>query len=387
MTRQRTPAGRGRRRYRGVTLIEATLSLAVLTITMSQLVPLVNDWLAQQAAQVEAVMLSAAVDAAQIEARGAFLSNVMAAQGSGGGRVTNPSLPPSVASSTPMGRTIRFGHYAPASDQLVILAWTTTEPLWPTARPRGGDGIRYTGIIDNAAGRCGSGYLCGSGLDWNFSPVSAVLGSNAPAVGAMVAVRWLTLDNDVRPYLHRVAVAGYPELQRLEADLDLAGQDLVVDGSVGTDRLTVAGRLELAGTMRGIDLEIQGPGVVLGDVEVSGDLAAEPVVVLGDVTVSGTTSVASSLHGAFGTFNDRVTVARMVADQEIVAPGGVRVAGTAGADMITAATLEVTGDLSTALLSYASDPLVLDELLAVTIYAEDLVVTGECSGCTRTPSP
>jgi len=89
------------------------------------------------------------------------------------------------------------------------------------------------------------------------------------------------------PALYRTAVPGRPELNRMEADLDLGGFDLLNAGGVATEELTLEGNLAVGGelTVEG-DAGIEGL-LTAGSLEATGELTAARLAVAGVLTADG----------------------------------------------------------------------------------------------------
>jgi len=86
------------------------------------------------------------------------------------------------------------------------------------------------------------------------------------------------------PALYRTAVPGRPELNRMDADLDLGGFALVNAGAVATEALDLEGDLTVGGELAVAGgAEIEGL-LTAGSLEAAGELAADRLAVAGGLT-------------------------------------------------------------------------------------------------------
>ena len=147
-----------RRQRRGLTLVEAVVTIMLSAIAVLVLTTLVDSVSRTTILQSEARALSRAADDAVRAARSDLDAHIAAAQGSviriGAGDITGltPSLltdSTPVTATTPYGHTIQFAHFAPDPDTLLVLTWTTETLAGvqgiaiPRVRP--GGGIRRVG--------------------------------------------------------------------------------------------------------------------------------------------------------------------------------------------------------------------------------------------------
>lgn len=86
---------------------------------------------------------------------------------------------------------------------------------------------------------------------WDFSldiPEIATL-TGASLTGNVGVIRQIAQDVNIDPFLHRIAVPGRPDLNEMQADLDLGGFNLNNALTVTTRNLTVQDEMTVAGTL------------------------------------------------------------------------------------------------------------------------------------------
>ena len=371
---------RHRKRRRGATLLEAALSLAVLAIALTGTLQFVANWLEETTVQTRARTLSAAADAAAEDAR-RNLSNAITLTRAAAGdtRTITAPLPP----HTNFGTTVRFAHHSPRAGTLAVIAWTRDPPVQRRrVVPRGGDGISQVGMLDDAQGVCGAGIVCGFGVRWNMAAVNTALGMDAPAVGNLIALRWLSLEGDVRPYLHRTVQAGLPELQRLETDLNMTTMNLDVAGHVDAVELNVAGRTTVDGTLDTDDLNVGGGARIAGDVTAD-DLQAETLTTQDTFDVASLLDVTGTLTSGTLRIDGTTTLDRLHATT-LVTPSplqGLRATRSVEAENLTASTVAVATRLDTPMLDWTGQPLRLNMMRGSMVFGDRLTITGRCTGC------
>lgn len=131
---------------------------------------------------------------------------------------------------------------------------------------------------------------------WDFSldvPEIAAL-SGASLDGNLGIIRYVGRDVNVDPYLHRIAIAGRPELNQMEAALDMNGYDITNGQNITTQRFNV-----------------------LDEMAVNGRIQAAQVTSTGDATiadVSATNITANEVNATNATLTGRIQARNVVAD-------------------------------------------------------------------------
>ncbi|MCE6958098.1 hypothetical protein LAZ40_03380 [Cereibacter sphaeroides] len=187
---------------------------------------------------------------------------------------------------------------------------------------------------------------------WDFSldvPEIAAL-SGTSLAGNIGVIRSVSMDVDVDPYLHRIAVPGRPELNQMQADLDLGGFN--IDNAL---------------TVRTQDLRVQ------DEMAVNGRLTAGSVTTTGDATVSevNTTTIDASEVKAdnanvTGTMTTRSAVARTVTASTFT--GNTAAFTDLTANRLTGGTVHITSGNYVELNANKVDA---DQIIADRVYVGD----------------
>ncbi len=381
-------------RRRGLSLAEAALTLVIGALAVTALAEIMERARRASAVQAEARIVSAAAEAAARLAEAEVARLIDSARASPGNARSvpateiAPALSPDFPAATPLGREIRWAHYAPDADTLIILAWASGDLPW-IAAPAGGGGIRRTGRVGDGRSGCPPQRLCGPGLDWDASGLAAGLGSDAPAAGDMAAMRDHSLARIHPDRLWRAAGAG--AVNRMRTRLTVAGTLVGTAAITGTARAAV-GELASAGGIAASEFRASGSIETRGDLNVRDDLDVD-----GDITASGTVIAASGRFGSALAPEAQLNVltsAEMGAVTAAAKPGragagiddtghlraaSVTAAG-AGTETVRADAVELTGTLS---LRAAETG---ETVVGRTLEARRLTVRGDlyvetCAGC------
>lgn len=157
---------------------------------------------------------------------------------------------------------------------------------------------------------------------WDFSldipEIAALTGEDLS--GNIGVIRYVSQTVTVDPYLHRVQVAGRPDLNRMQTDLDMGGFDLLGVNRFETDELTVQDTMTVSGRLQANEIDgggarfigitagaIETNTLVGGNLNTSGQLSAGSLVVTGEIE-------ATSLVSGSATFN-ALTVETFEGDQ------------------------------------------------------------------------
>ena len=139
--------------------------------------------------------------------------------------------------------------------------------------------------------------------------------SGAPTTGALAVLRRFDHGSVYGSQLYRVPVPGFPDANRMAADLDMGGNDITNAAAIETRRLTVADGLEIG-----------------GDFAVAGDL-----VVGQAVRAAGAADIAGEVQAAAGRFSGAVESA------SLSAAGDLRAARISSTGAVTAASIGAAG--------------------------------------------
>ena len=351
---------RARRRRRGAGLAEVTLALVATSILIAGGVRLLTDAVGRQAVQRSAGQLSRLADdvAAWAGAEYTVLQPRVAATANAteehawadliaAGDVSQDTVP-----ATALRQDVRVFLHAPDAGNLYVVLLTDA-PAGGTVShvPRPDRSARLVGRVDAHA----ADELRGWEFTYDLTDIIAETGEGF--TGELGAVRQISDVIHVSPYLHRVAVPGRPELNRLEAALDMNGNDIVDAGTVGA-----------------------------AEVVVDGDLTVDGEVEVDDLTVSNALTVGGTL------------TAEEAEVDEVTAPSVIATALTApsvAADTASTGTLAVSGtaDLTTLVIgtSLTAATLVLEDVamdhldvggtLTADAIITDTLATSSCSGC------
>ncbi len=349
-----------RRRRRGAGLVEVTLALTATSILIAGGVRLLTDMVARQAVQRSAGQLSrladdveawAAAEYTVLQPRVAATTNdteehtwatLIAA-----GDVSQDAVP-----VTALRQDVRVFLHAPDAGNLYVVLLTDA-PAGGTVShvPRPDRAARLVGRVDaHAASEL-------RGWEFTYDLTDIIAETSDSFVGELGALRQVSNVLHVSPYLHRVAVPGRPELNRLEAALDMNGNDIVDAGTIDAEEVLVG-----------------------GDLTVDGEVAATDLTVANALTVEGTLTANAATV-------DALTTPSVVAD-DLTAP-------SLAADTATAATLAVSGtaDLTTLVVgtSMTAATLVLEDVtmdhldvtgtLSADSIITDTLATSSCTGC------
>ena len=360
-----------------VSLLEAALSLIVIGLVVTQGMGMVTDFTASRALQAEARMLTAiADDYASLVGRRLPPAITM-------GRVTSYTPPSHIGLMTPFGREIRLAHFTPSSGELVVMAYTWSAHRQTNRKPtpRHDSHIRQIGYVAGTNDRCTQNHICGFAMDWNASALLTALGNDGPGEEDLVALRWLTMDRNTYPYLHRAQITGHPNLNRLETDLNMGDHAIVGLNTLRGARLLVTDQLELAGELAVTDIEIGGNLAIGGNLTTTGTLTVGSMEATADATI-GTLKVDERLLFDAATIGTDFMIndVQVTTDVEKTGTGDVEVTGTIHANEAEVDELTVTGNLHGAVLDYEGRATTLSRVRTRDMIINELTV-GTCTNC------
>ena len=102
--------------------------------------------------------------------------------------------------------------------------------------------------------------LVGWDFELNLDEIQAMTGESM--VGNIGVIRHVARDVNVDPYLHRIVVPGEPELNEMQADLDMGGFSLTNALNVTTQEMTVQDQMTVDGRLRAAQIVSTGDAQV-----------------------------------------------------------------------------------------------------------------------------
>ena len=270
------------------------------------------------------------------------------------------------------GRRILVRSAGGAVDIVVTQVVAAGDRGWPwraAASTAGGTG--HLGTVAPGGSR-----LTGPTIDVDVAAFQGAF-QGAPAPGALAAHLRLDRQAVFGDQLWRIEVDGFPEINRMETDLDMAGNDITNAGGIDTGTLAVTDSLAIGG-----DLDVTGALVV-------GEL----------VEIAGTGRFSGEVSAPFATVTGDINAGTVTASGEVSA-GALDIEGTVSAGAIaTPGTLAVTAEASVGTLtstSVAAGSVTAGTVAATAIEALQVTVSGaiesaragisdltvgRCSGC------
>ena len=361
----------------GVSLLEASLSLVIIGLAIDQGIWIVTDYAENRALQAEARMVSAIADDYAAMA-GSNLPPAVTL-----GRVTSYGPPDHIGLETPYGREIRIAHFTPAPGQLVIFVytWSNTRQTDRKPVPWYDANIRQIGYLAGSNDRCARNHICGPAMDWDATTLLASLGTAGPGREDLIALRWVTLARNAYPYLHRSRVTGHPDLNKMETNLNMGGNDIEGIESIETDNLVIDEGLELGGTLELDELKIAGDLLINGNLVSTGTFRAGNTEAGKDAAIT-TLNVNELLVIENAAITSDLTIGELQVHDgiEMTGIGGVEVTGTVHANETLVDSLSVTGNLNGAVLDYEEQDVTLSRVETRDMIVNNLTV-GNCNNC------
>lgn len=347
-------------RRRGTNLAETVLMLVVLGALFSAGSRVVAGFMDRQAVQRTAGQLSrladdvgewVEVDFLRLQPRVAAAAHRveelswpdMIADGS----ISQPGIP-----TTPLRQSVRVFLHAPTDgDLFVVLLTDSSTGGIARSVPRPESYAQLVGRVDIHAPEELRG--------WEFThDIVDIIGATGDGFqGELGAVRHVSDELHVSPYLHRFAVPGRPELNRLEAPLEMNGNAVTGISSLEAEQVSISGNLAVAGTLEAGILGVN------GDLSVNGILTAERLE-------------ASEVNAAT-VYGDTITTESAVIETATTA--NLVVSGAADVTTLVV-DRELTVD-SLNLRDVTMDHAVFRGSLTVPTIIADTVATSSCTGC------
>lgn len=350
-----------RRARRGFSLFETILVVLILGFATQWIIAFVTREAHLKAARAESVQVSELARAAEAYLR-RDLGNTMTEVANLPTRVRQVTLEQlrdagvimnGQTTFTALRRDATIWAYAPSSNELYVLARATggdgAPPNIPTAQP----GVTNIGWVSPTSPT----RVTGPELSWDVSSLQGLVGW--PVAEDLLAVIYLNSDRDLRPYLHRSAVSGRPELNQMMTDIDMGGFNLSNVNNLSVRDLTATTSADL------------------GSVTVTGALSTNSLNVAGGLTVANQlTANSAQVTGAVTASTGTITS---------VTAGDLNITGTLSAqsgsiDTLTGRTLESTGTLDAR--NIQSTAVTTQDLQTNTISTNQATVGGTVSATT-----
>jgi len=246
-----------------------------------------------------------------------------------------------------------------------------------TVRP--GDTVRPAAALLEATGPriglAGQARLSGPTVDADLGAFRAAF-AGAPQAGALAALRRFDHGGVFGDQLYRVAIPGFADANRMEADLDMGGNAIEGAGTVEAARLEVATDVEAGG-----DLTVTGDLVVGRALRVAGVVEAADRMTAGAARIQG--AVTGDSITAAGAVRARTVEAAGLVEAGSIGAAGAVAAGSArlgGLDAASVTARTVTAGTVSASTANASRMRFGVRLDADSAGISRLVV-GRCQGC------
>ena len=360
---------------RGLSLFGALLALGLLGLMVLAASAFFQTLSLERRARLAAVQLAVLAEAAASHAHSSFPALLARAQGGPSeltlaGLKAGGSLPADFSAVDALGRGYRLLILAAGADAFDLLVTETVDAgdtMHPAAALLEAGGPRL--------GLAGRFRLSGPTVDADIAAFRAAFGG-APAEGALAALRRFDHGSVFGDQLYRVAIPGFAEANRMEADLDMGGHAIAGAGTIEAARLEVETDLEAGGNLTVTGDLLVGRGVrAAGAVEAKGSLTAAAARIEGLVT-----SGAMTVRGAMRA--QTVEASGLVEAGSIGATGAVA-AGSArlgGLDAATVTARTVTAG-SVAASSATAARVRFDERLDAGSAGFSRLTVGRCQGC------
>jgi competence protein ComGC len=287
-----------RRARRGFSLAEMTLVLIVTAMIMQTAIELATSYTKRQITQRTAANMSRVADDVQSYMdRNYFALSADLAAAPGNvieadwasliaGNLISLDSPP----VSPDGGDLRLFFTMRGNSIYSVLM--SFDGNGSTYSPRPDPNTKFAGKVQGNA----SNSLRGWDFALDIPEVATLTGENLN--GNIGVIRQVSYDVNVDPYLHRIAIPGRPDLNTMEADLDMGGFDMnnaltvttdnidvqdqmVVNGRLNADRIDTAGDV-LAEDMQANQADLN--EINARNATVAGNLSANSAAIQGDLT-------------------------------------------------------------------------------------------------------
>ena len=365
----------GRRLSPGLSVFGALLALGLLGMLVLGASVFFETRALEERGRLAAVQLAVLAEAAASHAHSRFPALLAQARG-GPSELTVAalkaagSLPAEFSEVDALGRGYRVLMLAAGADAFDLLASETVAA---------GDTVRPVAALLEAAGPrmglAGRSRLRGPTVDADLSAFRGAF-AGAPAEGALAALRRFDHGSVYGDALYRVAVPGFAEANRMEADLDMNGHAIEGAGLIEAGRLEVETDFEAGG-----DLTVTGDLVVGRAVRAAGAVEATGAVTAGSANIRG--AAASASMTVAGAVRAATVEAAGLAEAGSIGAAGAVAAGSArlgGLDATTVTARTMTAD-SLSAASVTATRVQAGTSLSADSAGFSRLVVGRCQGC------
>ena len=367
--------GLGRGLSVGLGLFEGLLALGLLGLLVLGATVFFEAQALEKRGRLAAVQLSVLAEAAASYAHSRFPALLVQAQAGPSELALATlkaagSLTDDFSEVDALGRGYRVLMLASGADAFDLLAAETVDA---------GDTVRPAAALMEAAGPrvglAGPSRLSGPTVDADLAAFRGAF-AGAPAEGALAALRRFDHGSVYGDALYRVAIPGFAEANRMEADLDMAGN-----------------AIEGAGTIEAASLDVETDLTAGGDVTVTGELVVGRAVRASGTVEAGGTMTASAARISGPASAASMTVTGAVRAQTVEAVNRVEAAsiGAAGAVAAGSARLGGLDARSLTARTMTSDSVAAASVTATRVQAGtrldavdagiSRLVVGRCQGC------
>lgn len=333
------PLKYSRKHRRGISLLELTLSLVVISFITSNWVELSTKHIQRKQVQRTAVFLSSLADELEVYATNEFHDLFPnPAEGEEPEELSEYSWTELRADSaisldadpvTPLKQTVTvFFQEIDDSIYVVLLTEGSPSPLPP--RPEGGS--RFVGMVDATDPDVLRGW------DFEFDITDIKAEADRTFLNSIGVIRQVSDRIDISPFLHRFDVPSNPELNSMEGNLEFEGESVLSAATIEVETMTVSSDITVTGTATVGTLTVSGEAT-LEDVtatEITSDTITATIIdttTLNSDTAEIVTLTTDSLTGA--TRGEVETLTAVTADIT-----------TLEIDTVDVTDLEITGNLT-----------------------------------------
>ena len=359
----------------GLSLFGALLALGLLGMLVLGATVFFESRALERRGHLAAVQLAVLAEAAASHAHSRFPALLAQAQGGPSeltvaGLKAAGALPQEFSETDALGRGYRVLMLAAGADAFDLLVSETVSE---------GDTVRPAVALLEAAGPhiglAGPSRLSGPTVDAGLGAFRAAF-SGAPQEGVLATLRRFDHGEVFGDALYRVAIPGFAEGNRMEADLDMDGNAIEGAGTIEAARLEVE-----------TDLEAGGDLTVTGDLLVGRAVRAAGVVEAGERIVAGAAriedAVTSASMTATGPVRARTVEAAGLVEAGSIGAAGAVAAGSARLGGLDAATVTArrVASSSVSAASTRAARMRFDGRLAADSAGFSRLTVGRCQGC------
>ena len=364
---------------RGLSLFGSLLALGLLGAMVLAAATFFETRLMEERSRLAGRQLMLLADASASHAQGRFTDLLGAVRN---GPVEIPladlradgSLPAGFPEVDALGRGHRVLILAAGADGFDLLAAQTVPA---------GDTVVPSAALFEASGRTRMGLvapdeatrLAGPVIDADVSAFQAAF-AGAPEARALAALARFDRQTVFGDQLYRIAVPGFPALNRMETGLDLGGNRIANAGALEADSLTLDGDLSVGGALAVTSDLVVGRAVrIAGAAEIAGNAAAATARIAGAAS-AGRLTVRNALRAASLTATGAVR-AGSIGAAGAVAAGSARLTSLQS-DRVTARAVTAT---RVAASSAAARQVRATERIDAARAGFGRLTVGSCSGC------